>query len=600
MYNVCIKGGCCIMATNSNDDREVRVDLTQDEVAQELQRIREQFQDQNPTSNDLFANATGDEAGPSQEQKPKSRREQFKEQFKEKLSEIKAIFKNGTGKEKLAFIGKAIGAGLGVLAVVGSLVVGGIGIKARVDFDRNLTSANSIVADFAPETEVGTMTEMLNYIINSDSATQEEKNTANQILSTIEILQQEGPEYMTKIEDAESYKLKNVFKADQKMDDIINELVQTKVLSEYEQQVNGIYNSVYGRDQGAQGQANSTNQQIAQNILNGTGSYYNLTEIQSIMHQINQYFVDADGNGIADIEDIVNLLTDSRYETLANSALESMKTAKGSADSLFATLSSNWATLTGYTESGDYAAAIAYYNNNIASSVSNLTEYLTTVKNSHDSITQYAELVSEQPSQIQNSFSEADINQHAELFKGKTNIGNISSVNYTYETNNGKVTVVVNGTHRENPSYNTSAIYTYYAQPGLENYDIGSVVNGLSDKTTSISKKEYINSGSINATVSVSNNGQTSQVSSDYIKGYTYTTQSIGGTIVYKISAVLIGENGSVINLNVKNITLDAGTKMTQERIDEAINEAISSSTKIQLNHTVENVNDYADEMSIQ
>ena len=599
MYNVCIKGGCCIMATNSNDDREVRVDLTQDEVAQELQRIREQFQDQNPTSNDLFANATGDEAGPSQEQKPKSRREQIKEQFKEKLSEIKAIFKNGTGKEKLAFIGKAIGAGLAVLIVIGSIVTSGLGVKARVDFDRNLTSANSIVADFAPETEVGTMTEMLNYIINSDSATQEEKNTANQILSTIEILQQEGPEYMTKIEDAESYKLKNVFKADQKMDDIINELVQTKVLSEYEQQVTGIYNSVYGRDQGAQGQANSTNQQIAQNILNGTGSYYNLTEIQSIMQQINQYFVDADGNGIADIEDIVNLLTDSRYETLASSALESMKTAKGSADSLFATLSSNWATLTGYTESGDYATAIAYYNNNIASSVSNLTEYLTTVKNSHETNTQYAELVSEQPSQIQNSFSEADINQHAELFKGKTNIGNISSVNYTYETNNGKVTVVVNGTHRENSSYNTSAIYTYYAQPGLENYDIGSVVNGLSDKTTSISLKEYINSGTINATVSVSNNGQTSQVSSDYIKGYTYTTQSIGGTIVYKISAVLIGENGSVINLNVKNITLDAGTKMTQERIDEAINEAISSSTKIQLNHTVENVNDYADEMGI-
>ena len=167
------------MATNSNDDREVRVDLTQYEVAQELQRIREQFQDQNPTSNDLFANATGDEAGPSQEQKPKSRREQFKEQFKEKLSEIKSIFKNGTGKEKLAFIGKAIGAGLGVLAVVGSLVVGGIGIKARVDFDRNLTSANSIVSNFAPETEVGTMTEKLNYIINSDSATQEEKNTYN-------------------------------------------------------------------------------------------------------------------------------------------------------------------------------------------------------------------------------------------------------------------------------------------------------------------------------------------------------------------------------------------------------------------------------------
>ena len=587
------------MATNSNDDREVRVDLTQDEVAQELQRIREQFQDQNPTSNDLFANATGDEAGPSQEQKPKSRREQIKEQFKEKLSEIKAIFKNGTGKEKLAFIGKAIGAGLAVLIVIGSIVTSGLGVKARVDFDRNLTSANSIVSNFAPETEVGTMTEKLNYIINSDSATQEEKNTANQILSTIEILQQEGLEYMTKIEDAESYKLKNVFKADQKMDDIINELVQTKVLSEYEQQVTDIYNSVYGRDQGAQGQANSTNQQIAQNILNGTGSYYNLTEIQSIMQQINQYFVDADGNGIADIEDIVNLLTDSRYETLASSALESMKTAKGSADSLFATLSSNWATLTGYTESGDYATAIAYYNNNIASSVSNLTEYLTTVKNSHDSITQYAELVSEQPSQIQNSFSEADINQHAELFKGKTNIGNISSVNYTYETNNGKVTVVVNGTHRENSSYNTSAIYTYYAQPGLENYDIGSVVNGLSDKTTSISLKEYINSGTINATVSVSNNGQTSQVSSDYIKGYTYTTQSIGGTIVYKISAVLIGENGSVINLNVKNITLDAGTKMTQERIDEAINEAISSSTKIQLNHTVENVNDYADEMGI-
>ena len=588
------------MATNSNDDREVRVDLTQYEVAQELQRIRREFQDQDPTSNDLFANARRDEAGPSQEQKPKSRREQFKEQFKEKLSEIKAIFKNGTGKEKLAFIGKAIGAGLAVLIVIGSIVTSGLGVKARVDFDRNLTSANSIVADFAPETEVGTMTEKLNYIINSDSATQEEKNTANQILSTIEILQQEGPEYMTKIEDAESYKLKNVFKADQKMDDIINELVQTKVLSEYEQQVTDIYNSVYGRDQGAQGQANSTNQQIAQNILNGTGSYYNLTEIQSIMQQINQYFVDADGNGIADIEDIVNLLTDSRYETLASSALESMKTAKGSADSLFATLSSNWATLTGYTESGDYATAIAYYNNNIASSVSNLTEYLTTVKNSHDSITQYAELVSEQPSQIQNSFSEADINQHAELFKGKTNIGNISSVNYTYETNNGKVTVVVNGTHRENSSYNTSAIYTYYAQPGLENYDIGSVVNGLSDKTTSISLKEYINSGTINATVSVSNNGQTSQVSSDYIKGYTYTTQSIGGTIVYKISAVLIGENGSVINLNVKNITLDADTKMTQERIDEAINEAISSSTKIQLNHTVENVNDYADEMSIQ
>lgn len=599
MYNVCIKGGCCIMATNSNDDREVRVDLTQDEVAQELQRIREQFQDQNPTSNDLFANATGDEAGPSQEPKPKSRREQIKEQFKEKLSEIKAIFKNGTGREKLAFIGKAIGAGLAVLIVIGSIVTSGLGVKARVDFDRNLTSANSIVSNFAPETEVGTMTEKLNYIINSDSATQEEKNTANQILSTIEILQQEGPEYMTKIEDAESYKLKNVFKADQKMDDIINELVQTKVLSEYEQQVTDIYNSVYGRDQGAQGQANSTNQQIAQNILNGTGSYYNLTEIQSIMQQINQYFVDADGNGIADIEDIVNLLTDSRYETLASSALESMKTAKGSADTLFATLSSNWATLTGYTESGDYATAIAYYNNNIASSVSNLTEYLTTVKNSHDSITQYAELVSEQPSQIQNSFSEADINQHAELFKGKTNIGNISSVNYTYETNNGKVTVVVNGTHRENSSYNTSAIYTYYAQPGLENYDIGSVVNGLSDKTTSISLKEYINSGSINATVSVSNNGQTSQVSSDYIKGYTYTTQSIGGTIVYKISAVLIGKDGSVINLNVKNITLDAGTKMTQERIDEAINEAIKSSTKIQLNPAPEIVND-ADEMGIQ
>ena len=316
------KGGGCIMATNSrnNNNEEVMVDET---LSPEVKRMAKKLgiSDDGTSDQPTLSSSATEDVVVSTEQK----RKPALQRIKEKLQDIKGILKNGTEKNKMALISKfvaAIAGGLIFLTIISTAIAS---IVKRVEYDANHGNVvQTVAASYSAEQEV---IDQANHIINSPFATQAEKDRVTIILDAIQKAKETQEEYNTRIAEAESYKVKNVFKANKQMSQIAEDANNLIAFHLYASEINSIYTAVTAREQGAQDQANATNQQTVQSIINGEGTYYNMGKIQDTMNQIDGYFVDADGNGTADIVETVNAIKDAQLKDLANIALASMNGA---------------------------------------------------------------------------------------------------------------------------------------------------------------------------------------------------------------------------------------------------------------------------------
>ena len=549
------------MATNSrNNNADVR------RMAEEL-GISGNANSSQPS---LSSYATGD-AGVSTEKK----RKPLKERIKENWEVFKAVLKTTKGKFRMAMI---------TLATIAIVALTGTGIAAGVaagDVNKAVDGANGVInngAQIAYSIDYN-LSEIDPY---ADYLTPEEQEKVIEVGTKVSNWEQKSEEVKTSIANVQANK--NVFSASNTAK---NELVpKTNELAGMNLSADSAYvSNLLTAVQARAGQATVSNQETIQSIINGEGSYYNMSEMQGIMNQIDGYFVDADGNGTADIVETVNGIKDTQLKELANTALASMSGEKASADSTFANLQSNWNTFTEYANSGDYATALSYYNTNIAPSASSLAGNLSTVKAGNNNINNCV-TQDQNKAVIEKGFIDDEINQFSITSEfQKTGLGKISSVNYTYNPENGVVSVVIRGTEKGS-TVNAFKVYNYKAEEGLTVYDAGAVINALNDKTHKINSQYYTEIGNaINATVSMTANGQTTQVTGNYIKGYSY--KKIAGTNTYIVSAVLLGTDNSVVKLNVENLVLGGDEQFTQAKVLELIDKAISKSN-IKVNSEIE------------
>ena len=552
------------MATNSRNNNNVNV------MAEEL-GIHDNANSSQPS---LSFYATGDGGYPSPEQKPKPLKERIKERIKENWEAFKAILKTTKGKFKMAMI---------TLATIAIVALTGTGIAAGVaagDVNKAVDGANGVInngAQIAYSIDYN-LSEIDPY---ADYLTLEEQEKVIEVGTNVSNWEQKSEEVKTSLADVQASK--NVFSASNIAK---NELVpKTNELAGMNLSADSAYvSNLLTAVQARAGQETASNQAIIQSIINGEGTYYNMDKIQDTMNQIDGYFVDADGNGTADIVETVNGIEDTKLNKLANEALASMNGAKASADSTFATLQANWNKFTEYANSGDYATALSYYKTNIDQYASNLAGNLSTVEAKNNNINNYV-TQDQNKAVIEKGFIDDEINQFSITSEyQKTGLGEISSVNYKYNPENGVVSVVIRGTEKGS-TVNAFKVYNYKAEEGLTVYDAGAVIDALNGTKYKIESQYYTEIGNaINATVSMTANGQTTRVTGNYIKGYSYERE---GTNIYKISAVLLGTDNSVVELKVNNLVLGEDEQLTQDKVLELIDDAISKSN-IKVNSEIE------------
>lgn len=560
------------MATNSrnNNNEEVMVDET---LSPEVKRMAEELgiSDDGTSDQPTLSSSATEDVVVSTEQK----RKPLKERIKENWEVFKAILKTTKGKFGMAI---ATLASIVIIAVTGTGIAAGV---AAGDVNDAVDRANDVLDNgyvYVDEIDRG-LSEIEPY---ADYLAPEEQIIVIKVGTEAKNWEENSEELSKIIANVQANK--NVFSArDTANDELVpktNELAGID-LSADSAYVSNLLTAVQARA----GQATVSNQETIQSIINGEGSYYNMSEMQGFMNQINGYFADANGNGTADVEEIVNSIKDAQLKDLANIALVSMNGAKASADSTFATLQANWNKFTEYANSGYYATALSYYNTNIAPSASSLARNLSTVEAGNNNINNYV-TQDQNKVVINNQFSNDERNQFSNSGEyQKTGLGEISSVNYTYNPATGDVTVVITGMERGSTA-NAFKVYSYKDKKGLTVYDAGAVINALNDKTHKINSQYYTEIGkAINANVSMTTNGQTTQVTGNYIKGYSY--KRIEGTNTYIISAVLLGTDNSVVKLNVENLVLEKNEQLTQEKILNLIDKALSKSN-IKVNYEIE------------
>ena len=515
------------MATNSRNNNNVNV------MAEEL-GIHDNANSSQPS---LSFYATGDGGYPSPEQK----RKPALQRIKEKWQNIKGILKNGTSKAKCAFVAKCALIGACIVLAIGTIITSGAAIDARLKYEANYkTATTQISAVWEPE-QAETLTDQLSYIESSDFATPDEKNFATTKLDEIQKAQKTQQEYNARIAEAESYKVKNVFKANKQMAGIAKEVGSITPLNLAE--VNETYSVVTGREQGAQDQANATNQGTVQSIINGEG-YYNMDKIQDTKNQIDRHFADANGNGTPDIVETVNGIKDTKLKNLANKALASMNGAKASADSTFATLQANWNTFTEYANLGDYATALSYYKTNIASSASGLVGNLSTVEAENANIATYVQN-DQQQSIVTGEFSKQEIEDYAKEFENMGIIGTINSIDYTYDIQTGKINMNVDS---ENGSQIQFAVIQFKTDAGFDSIDVGSVMSALRGPN-SVMNIYNISNTSQYGTLTVSENGKTSTISSQFSTGYSLSSSYENGVTRLNVKVVVQDAEGNIYNI---------------------------------------------------
>ena len=563
------KGGGCIMATNSrnNNNEEVMVDET---LSPEVKRMAEKLgiSDDGTSDQPTLSSSATEDVVVSTEQK----RKPALQRIKEKLQDIKGILKNGTEKNKMALISKfvaAIAGGLIFLTIISTAIAS---IVKRVEYDANHGNVvQTVAASYSAEQEV---IDQANHIINSPFATQAEKDRATTILDAIQKAKETQEEYNTRIAEAESYKVKNVFKANKQMSQIAEDANNLIAFHLYASEINSIYTAVTAREQGAQDQANATNQGTVQSIINGEGTYYNMDKIQDTKNQIDGYFADANGNGTPDIVDAVNGIEDDKLKNLANKALASMNEAKASADITFETLQVNWNIFMEHVNSGSYPTALSYYNVDIAPAASELNTNLGSVQTGYDQIQNYVQN-DQQQSIVTGAFSKKEIEDNAKIFENMGISGTINSIDYTYDIQTGKINMNVNS---ENGSQIQSTVIQFKTKAGFNSIDVGSVMSVLRN-SNSVNMNIYnISNTSQYGTLTVSENGKTSTISSQFSIGYSSSVSYKNGVTMLNVKVVVQDAEGNIYNIGSTKNSYQG--KLSTSEIQSLIQEISSNCVK--------------------
>lgn len=549
------------MATNSrnNNNEEVMVDET---LSPEVKRMAKKLgiSDDGTSDQPTLSSSATEDVVVSTEQK----RKPALQRIKEKLQDIKGILKNGTEKNKMALISKfvaAIAGGLIFLTIISTAIAS---IVKRVEYDANHGNVvQTVAASYSAEQEV---IDQANHIINSPFATQAEKDRATTILAAIQKAKETQEEYNTRIAEAESYKVKNVFKANKQMSQIAEDANNLIAFHLYASEINSIYTAVTAREQGAQDQANATNQETVQSIINGEGTYYNMGKIQDTKNQIDGYFVD--------IEETVNAIKDTKLKNLANKALASMNEAKASADSTFATLQANWNIFMDHVNSGSYPTALSYYNVDIAPAASELNTNLGSVQTGYDQIQNYVQN-DQQQSIVTGAFSEQEVKDYAKIFENMGISGTINSIDYTYDIQTGKINMNVNS---KNESQIQSTVMQFKTEAGYDSIDVGSVMSALKN-SNSVNMNIYnISNTSQYGTLTVSENGKTSTISSQFSIGYSSSVSYKNGVTMLNVKVVVQDAEGNIYNIGSTKNSYQG--KLSTSEIQSLIQEISSNCVK--------------------
>ncbi len=555
------KGGGCIMATNSrnNNNEEVMVDET---LSPDVMRMAKKLgiSDDGTSDQPILSSSATEDVVVSTEQK----RKPALQRIKEKWQEITNTLKNGTKKNKMAFIGKSAAVIAGVLIFLTIISTSIASIVNRVEYDANYRIVEPTVAA-SYNAEKGVL-EQANHIIKSPFATQAEKDRVTIILDAIQKAKETQEEYNTRIAKAESYKVKNVFKANKQMSQIAEDANNLIAFHLYASEINSIYTAVTAREQGAQDQTNATNQGTVQSIINGEGTYYNMDKIQDTKNQIDGYFVD--------IEETVNAIKDTKLKNLANKALASMNGAKASADITFETLQANWNKFTEYANSGDYATALSYYNTNIAPAASELNTNLGSVQTGYDQIQNYVQN-DQQQSIVTGAFSKKEIEHYAKIFENMGISGTINSIDYTYDIQTGKINMNVNS---KNESQIQSTVMQFKTEAGYDSIDVGSVMSALKN-SNSVNMNIYnISNTSQYGTLTVSENGKTSTISSQFSIGYSSSVSYKNGVTMLNVKVVVQDAEGNIYNIGSTKNSYQG--KLSTSEVQSLIQEISSNCVK--------------------
>ena len=549
------------MATNSrnNNNEEVMVDET---LSPDVMRMAEELgiSDDGTSDQPILSSSATEDVVVSTEQK----RKPALQRIKEKLQDIKGILKNGTKKNKMAFIGKSAAVIAGVLIFLTIISTSIASIVNRVEYDANYRIVEPTVAA-SYNAEKGVL-EQANHIIKSPFATQAEKDRVTIILDAIQKAKETQEEYNTRIAKAESYKVKNVFKANKQMSQIAEDANNLIAFHLYASEINSIYTAVTAREQGAQDQANATNQQTVQSIINGEGTYYNMGKIQDTKNQIDGYFVD--------IEETVNAIKDTKLKNLANKALASMNEAKASADSTFATLQANWNIFMDHVNSGSYPTALSYYNVDIAPAASELNTNLGSVQTGYDQIQNYVQN-DQQQSIVTGAFSEQEVKDYAKIFENMGISGTINSIDYTYDIQTGKINMNVNS---KNESQIQSTVMQFKTEAGYDSIDVGSVMSALKN-SNSVNMNIYnISNTSQYGTLTVSENGKTSTISSQFSIGYSSSVSYKNGVTMLNVKVVVQDAEGNIYNIGSTKNSYQG--KLSTSEVQSLIQEISSNCVK--------------------
>lgn len=489
----------------------------------------------------------------SNEQKRKPLKERFK-----------ATLKTTKGKFKLAI---AALVGVVIIAVTGTGIAAGVAagdVNSAVD-DATFAVDNGtkIVATIDQD-----LSEMDSY---ADYFTAEEQARVDEVRTNVSNWKQKSEEVKTSIADVQANK--NVFTArDTANDELVpktNELANID-LSADSANISKLLTAVQERA----GQANATNQETLQSIINGEGSYYNMDKIQDTMNQIDGYFVDADGNGTADIVETVNGIKDTKLKNLANTALASMNEAKASADSTFATLQANWNIFMDHVNSGSYPTALSYYNTDIAPSASSLAGNLSTVEAGNANIASYVQN-DQQQSIVTGAFSEQEIEHYAKIFENMGISGTINSIDYTYDIQTGKINMNVNS---KNGPQIQSTVMQFKTDAGYDSIDVGSVMSALRN-SKSVNMNIYnISNTSQYGTLTVSENGKTSTISSQFSIGYSSSVSYKNGVTMLNVKVVVQDAEGNIYNIGSTKNSYQG--KLSTSEIQSLIQEISSNCVK--------------------
>lgn len=558
------KGGGCIMATNSRNNNNVNV------MAEEL-GIHDNANSSQPS---LSFYATGDGGYPSTEQKPKP----LKERIKENWEAFKATLK--TTKGKLKFAGISVAAIIALIGLSFSIAA----VVERVDYDNTIPVVTQQVASLYDETTATDLTDKLNYVIDSESATEEEKSSAQSLLGKIQDTKEAQEAIFPVINGAEDLKVKNIFKANKMLKQV--EKGDVNPISSYQSDVDQLYKTVLareegieeGKEEGTQIGENATVQQIVQAIIDGNyGNNLTWKNIANIKVTIDGRFADANGNDIADIKDAINRIKDSDLQSDANEIYNNMLSERDQANEIYGILKSQWSEFLKLANAGQYNDAWLYYKDNGLQETAR--EYADLSFNMHEEKIDIEDLVEQdnqlqaQQTTIEGTFSESELSSYLTYFKGAGIKGTIDNVNYVYNKETGEVQIVVNSTVNSQAGV---TVLTFTTSAGYKDVNAVSIIDAHQD-ASAVSKSTYtMSNGTVQGALVVSNgNGTSQEVPGNNFKiGYSQQLSYVNGRMTGLFEVIVQGEDGQVHSLGTATKTLSAEEL---GNLDETIQSIVSN-----------------------